>query len=83
MDHHRSGPYANLFTDLDLGYGLRPFASGGAKNRGAYSGGRSLGLRPHGRRHGGPAWGVGRGGSRLGKEPEVGGAREGGQRHWV
>ena len=30
MDHHRAAPYSNLFTDLDLGQGLRPFDSGGA-----------------------------------------------------
>jgi hypothetical protein len=37
-DHHRSGPFANLFTDINMGYGLRPFASGGAKDRAAYTG---------------------------------------------
>lgn len=38
MDHHREGNYASLFTDLDLGDGTRPFASGGSKNRGPHSG---------------------------------------------
>ncbi|EFN56045.1 hypothetical protein CHLNCDRAFT_145493 [Chlorella variabilis] len=37
LDHHRAGPYANLFTDVDVGYGLRPFASGGRKDRAAHS----------------------------------------------
>lgn len=29
---------ANLFTDVNLGAGTRPFASGGRKDRGAYTG---------------------------------------------
>jgi hypothetical protein len=38
LDHHRAGSFANLFTNINLGYGLRPFASGGRKDRGAHSG---------------------------------------------
>ncbi len=29
MDHHRRGPYANLWSNIDLGIGARPFASSG------------------------------------------------------
>ena len=39
LDHHRAGSFANLFTDINLGYGLRPFSSGGRQDRGAHSGG--------------------------------------------
>ncbi|KAI3436416.1 hypothetical protein D9Q98_005833 [Chlorella vulgaris] len=38
LDHHRTAPWANLFSDISLGAGRRPFASGGKKSRGAYSG---------------------------------------------
>jgi hypothetical protein len=30
LDHHRAAPYQNLFTDIHLGSGSRPFDSGGA-----------------------------------------------------
>lgn len=36
--HHRNGPFANLFTDIDVGRGTRPFYSGGAEGRGANTG---------------------------------------------
>jgi hypothetical protein len=38
LDHHRTAPMGNLFTNLNMGQGTRPFASGGRKDRGAYSG---------------------------------------------
>ncbi|PSC75203.1 band 7 [Micractinium conductrix] len=38
LDHHRAGPFANLFTDMDVGYGTRWYFSGGQDDRGAYSG---------------------------------------------
>ncbi|KAL4434216.1 hypothetical protein ABPG75_000657 [Micractinium tetrahymenae] len=38
LDHHRNGPFANLFTDIDVGKGSRPFYSGGAEGRGANTG---------------------------------------------
>ena len=38
LDHHRGAPFGNLFTNLDLGKGTRPFASSGAHGRGAHSG---------------------------------------------
>ncbi len=37
MDHHRWGPYENLFTDIDAGKGTRLFASGGGGNRGNHT----------------------------------------------
>lgn len=37
LDHHRWGPYENLFTDLDLGAGTRVWVSGGGGNRGKHS----------------------------------------------
>lgn len=37
MDHHRWGPYENLFTDIDAGRGTRLFASGGGGNRGNHT----------------------------------------------
>ncbi len=37
MDHHRAGPYENLFTDIDAGYGSRLFHSGGAVGRGRHT----------------------------------------------
>ncbi|EFN59697.1 hypothetical protein CHLNCDRAFT_133242 [Chlorella variabilis] len=39
LDHHRQAPFANLFTDYDMGFGTRPFGSAGASPRGAHSGG--------------------------------------------
>ena len=38
MDHHRSGPHHNLWTELDLGQGTAPFISGGATSRGPHTG---------------------------------------------
>ncbi|PSC77016.1 band 7 isoform A [Micractinium conductrix] len=38
FDCHRAGTHSNLFTNLDLGFGTRPFHSGGASHRGAHSG---------------------------------------------
>ncbi len=38
MDHHKKAPHANLFTDLDLGVGSRPFRSGGGAALGLHSG---------------------------------------------
>ncbi|PSC73918.1 band 7 [Micractinium conductrix] len=37
-DHHRQGPWGNLFTDIVIGKGSRPFWSGGGKGRGANAG---------------------------------------------
>lgn len=37
MDHHRAAPYTTLWTELDLGQGKRPFASGGSTNRGPHT----------------------------------------------
>jgi hypothetical protein len=37
MDHHKSGPYENLFTDIDAGAGTRLFLSGGASGNGNHS----------------------------------------------
>lgn len=37
MDHHRWGPYENLFTDIDAGKGTRLFASGGGGDRGNHT----------------------------------------------
>ena len=34
LDHHRQAPFANLFTDYDMGFGTRPFGSAGASPRG-------------------------------------------------
>jgi hypothetical protein len=31
LDHHRSAPYSNLFTNLYLGWGSRAFAASGAQ----------------------------------------------------
>ena len=42
LDHHRGAPFGNLFTNLDLGKGTRPFASSGAHGRGAHSGGYNV-----------------------------------------
>lgn len=38
MDHHRWGPYQNLFTNLDMGRGTRYFKSGGGGERGRHAG---------------------------------------------
>lgn len=38
LDHHRGAPFGNLFTDLQLGKGTRPFASSGAHGRGPHAG---------------------------------------------
>jgi hypothetical protein len=38
MDQNREANCSNLFSNLDLGAGTRPFNSGGAGNRGAHSG---------------------------------------------
>lgn len=38
LDHHRTAPSLNLFTNLNMGVGTRPFASGGRSDRGAHSG---------------------------------------------
>lgn len=37
MDHHKSAPYENLFTDIDAGDGTRLFASGGAPGKGNHT----------------------------------------------
>jgi hypothetical protein len=37
LDHHRYGPHANLFTDIDLGLGNRMFQSGGGARLGRHS----------------------------------------------
>jgi hypothetical protein len=37
MDHHKSAPYENLFTDIDAGAGTRLFQSGGAGGNGNHS----------------------------------------------
>lgn len=34
----QAGPHNHLFSDLDMGFGTRPFKSGGDKPRGAYAG---------------------------------------------
>lgn len=39
MDMHRGGVVNNLWTNLDLGLGSRPFESGGGTSRGAHAGG--------------------------------------------
>ena len=40
-DHHRSGPYENLFTDFDAGDATRLFKSSGAGEYGPHSGARA------------------------------------------
>lgn len=37
LDHHKYGPHANLFTDIDLGEGSRMFQSGGGADLGRHS----------------------------------------------
>lgn len=50
-DHHRAGPYENLFTDFDAGDATRLFASSGSANMGPHSGARSTfwGIRGKGK----------------------------------
>ena len=38
FDHHRDTPFSNLFTDINIGYGRRPYSSGGNDDQGSYSG---------------------------------------------
>lgn len=38
IDHHRTAPFSNLFTNLNMGHGTRPFQSGGRGDRGAHAG---------------------------------------------
>ena len=38
LDHHRGAAFGNLFTNLSLGKGSRPFASSGAHGRGPHAG---------------------------------------------
>lgn len=38
LDHHRAAAFGNLFTNLHLGKGNRPFASSGAHGRGPHAG---------------------------------------------
>lgn len=38
LDHHKGGPFSNLFTDLDMGAATRAFNSGGAQGAGPHSG---------------------------------------------
>jgi hypothetical protein len=37
FDHHKRAPYANLFTDIDLGAGARMYRSGGGADLGRHS----------------------------------------------
>jgi hypothetical protein len=37
FDHHKRYPHANLFTDIDLGEGLRLYRCGGGKELGRHS----------------------------------------------
>lgn len=37
IDHHRVSPWANLFTEFDMGIGSRPFASSGLPCRGTHT----------------------------------------------
>jgi hypothetical protein len=37
FDHHRYAPYANLFTEIDVGEGSRMFQSGGGASLGRHS----------------------------------------------
>ncbi|MGI9627790.1 MAG: hypothetical protein ACR2QM_13215, partial [Longimicrobiales bacterium] len=41
FDHHRNGPYENLFTDIHVGSGHRMWSSGGRGDRGPHSGART------------------------------------------
>ena len=40
FDHHKRAPYENLFTDIDLGLGSRPWMCGGGADLGKHSGAR-------------------------------------------
>lgn len=42
FDHHKAVPYENLFTDIDLGRGKRPWWSGGGADLGRHSAGRNV-----------------------------------------
>lgn len=37
LDHHRAGPYENLFTEIDLGEGSRVWLSGGTAGKGLHT----------------------------------------------
>lgn len=47
-DHHRNGPYENLFTDFDAGDPRRLFQSSGREDRGPHSGARTTFWGIHG-----------------------------------
>lgn len=38
FDHHKRAPHANLFTDIDIGAGTRPWQSGGGADLGRHCG---------------------------------------------
>jgi hypothetical protein len=38
LDFHKGAPYANLYTNLDMGQGSRPFRSGGGDGAGPNAG---------------------------------------------
>ncbi|HEY3863357.1 MAG TPA: glycosyl hydrolase family 28-related protein [Verrucomicrobiae bacterium] len=40
FDHHKDAPYENLFTDIDIGLGTRPWQCGGGEDLGKNSGAR-------------------------------------------
>ncbi|MEI7730339.1 MAG: glycosyl hydrolase family 28-related protein [Verrucomicrobiota bacterium] len=40
FDHHKRAPYENLFTDIDVGAGTRPWMCGGGADLGKHSGAR-------------------------------------------
>lgn len=42
LDHHRGAAFGNLFVELKLGKGTRPFASSGAHGRGPHSGAHNV-----------------------------------------
>lgn len=44
VDHHRAGPWANLFTNINVGCGSRPFFSSGRQGKGAHAGGQGAAL---------------------------------------
>jgi hypothetical protein len=41
FDHHRDAPYENLFTDIDIGLGTRPWQCGGGDDLGKNTGARA------------------------------------------
>ncbi|MBT3290602.1 MAG: hypothetical protein HN380_24875 [Victivallales bacterium] len=41
FDHHKRAPYQNLFTDIDLGAGTRPWKCGGGGSLGKHCGART------------------------------------------